>query len=57
LSELKILNKEINFFSYNQFNLISFYEKDHGKRDGSSLVDWVKENLKKNSINIERHKN
>jgi len=53
LSELDKLNKEINFFSYNQFNLISFYEKDHGKRDGSSLVAWVKENLKKNDINIE----
>jgi len=53
LSELKFLNKEISFFSFNRFYLISFYEKDHGNRDGSSLVDWVKENLKKNNINIE----
>ena len=34
LSELDYLNKKINFFSYNKFNLISFYEKDHGNRDG-----------------------
>lgn len=52
LSELEILNNKISFFSHNQFNLISFYEKDHGNRDGSSLVEWVKDNLKKNSINI-----
>ncbi|KRO56772.1 MAG: hypothetical protein ABS01_03055 [Pelagibacteraceae bacterium BACL5 MAG-120705-bin12] len=56
LSELEILNNKISFFSHNQFNLISFYEKDHGNRDGSSLVEWVKENLKKNSINIDNIK-
>ena len=42
LSEIEELDKKINFFSLNKFNLISFYEKDHGARDGSSLVDWVK---------------
>src|SRR6056300_86192 len=56
LSELEILNNKISFFSHNQFNLISFYEKDHGNRDGSSLVEWVKDNLKKNSINIDNIK-
>ena len=37
LSEIKEIDKRISFFSYNKFNLISFYEKDHGQRDGSSL--------------------
>jgi DUF1365 family protein len=37
LSELEILDKKISFFSLNKFNLISFFEKDHGDRDGSSL--------------------
>ena len=37
LSELEILDKKVNFFSFNKFNLISFHEKDHGERDGSSL--------------------
>jgi uncharacterized protein len=56
LSELEILDKQVNFFSYNKFNLISFYDKDHGERDGSSLIDWVYKNLKKNNINIENIK-
>ena len=50
LSELEILDKKVNFFSYNKFNLISFYEKDHGDRDGSSLTSWVKKNLEKYNI-------
>ncbi len=53
LSDLNFLNKNINFFSYNSFNLISFFDKDHGERDGSSLVEWVKKNLEKNNINSE----
>jgi uncharacterized protein len=56
LSELEILNKKVNFFSYNKFNLVSFYDKDHGKRDGSSLIEWVYENLKNNNISIEKIK-
>ena len=51
LSELKILDKNISFFSYNKFNLISFFDKDHGDRDGTSLVEWVKKNLNENKIN------
>jgi len=50
LSELEILEKKVNFFSHNKFNLISFYDKDHGDRDGSSLISWVKKNLEKDNI-------
>ena len=56
LSELENLSKKIKFFSYNKFNLVSFYEKDHGNRDGSSLVSWVKKNLEDNKINSENVK-
>ncbi len=56
LSELKELNNNLNFFSLNKFNLISFYEKDHGERDGSSLLDWVKNNLRSNSISTDNIK-
>ncbi len=56
LSELKELHNKLNFFSLNKFNLISFYEKDHGERDGSSLLDWVKNNLKSNSISTDNIK-
>ena len=51
LSEIDELDKKISFFSYNKFNLISFFDKDHGERNGSSLVEWVKFNLKKTGIN------
>ena len=50
LSEIDELDKKISFFSYNKFNLISFFDKDHGERNGSSLVEWVKFNLKKTGI-------
>ena len=53
LSELETLDKTIKFFSYNKFNLVSFFDKDHGDRDGSSLTNWVKKNLKQNNINCE----
>jgi Uncharacterized conserved protein len=56
LSELNILDKNISFFSYNKFNLISFFDKDHGQRDGTSLVEWVKKNLNKNKIDHENIK-
>ena len=46
LNEINQIVKNIFFFSYNKFNLISFYNKDHGPRDGTSLIDWVKLNLK-----------
>ena len=51
LSDLNNLGKDITFFSYNHFNLISFFDKDHGERDGSSLIEWVKKNLDENDIN------
>ena len=56
LSELSTLDKKINFFSYNRFNLISFFDKDHGERDGTSLIEWVKKNLKENNIDAEEIK-
>ena len=56
LSELNIIDKNINFFSYNKFNLISFFDKDHGDRDGKSLIEWVKKNLKENKIEYENIK-
>ena len=38
-------------FSVNKFNLFSFYEKDHGYRDGSSLEVWANVTLRKAGIN------
>ena len=57
LDEIDKVQKEISFFSYNKFNLISFHNKDHGNRDGKSLKEWVVKklsevNLKKKICNI-----
>ena len=53
LAELDLLNKKLKIFSYNKFNIVSFYDKDHGARDGSSIKSWVIDNLKKNNINTD----
>ena len=52
LNEIEKLEKKINFFSYNKFNILSFYNIDHGPRDGSPLKDWVKKILLESKINI-----
>ena len=50
LDEIVLLDKSIGIFSYNKFNIFSFYDKDHGDRDGGNLKDWVISNLKKFQI-------
>ena len=50
LDEINILDKSIGIFSHNKFNIFSFYDKDHGDRDGGNLKDWVILNLKKFQI-------
>jgi len=53
LSEIKLINKKIPFFSFNKFNILSFFDKDHGERDGSDLGVWVKKKLKEKGIESE----
>jgi len=55
LDEIESLAKSNPLFSYNQFNVFSFYDKDHGDRDGKSLKEWVLNNL--NNLNIEHQIN
>ena len=45
-----MIKKKIKIFSNNSFNILSFYDKDHGPRDGSDLKAWVIDNLKSNHI-------
>ena len=52
LNEIENLDKKIKFFSYNKFNILSFYDSDHGPRDGGPLVNWVKNTLSDAKINI-----
>ena len=52
LRELENLGKKIKFFSYNKFNILSFYDVDHGPRDGTSLVNWVRNTLANAKIDL-----
>ena len=52
LNEVENLERKIKFFSYNKFNILSFYNVDHGPRDGSCLTKWVKKILIKSKIDI-----
>ena len=56
LSEIRLINKKIPFFSYNKFNVLSFFDKDHGERDGSDLGIWVRKKLKEKGITSEETK-
>ena len=56
LSEINLLDKSLKIFSYNKFNIVSFYDADHGARDGTSLNQWVIKNLEDNNISTENIK-
>ncbi|MGJ8620089.1 MAG: DUF1365 domain-containing protein [Methylophilaceae bacterium] len=44
--------KEISI-AYNRFGIQSFYDKDHGPRDGSSLEQWAKRILDEHQIDAD----
>lgn len=48
ITKLDSLKSKI--FSVNKFNIFSFYHKDHGNRDGSSLESWIRNILKEDGI-------
>ena len=56
LDEIDKLDSSINIFSHNKFNIFSFYDKDHGERDGSDLKEWVLKNISKFNIKGEINK-
>jgi DUF1365 family protein len=41
LDALPALDRRLRWFSYNRFNLLSFHDRDHGRRDGTSPRAWV----------------
>ena len=50
IDEINELDEKIPFFSYNKFNILSFFDKDHGYRDGSSIKNWLIHVLQKKNI-------
>ena len=52
LLNIDVLEESIKKFwllSFNKFNFLSFYNTDHGPRDGSSLRTWINTELEKHS--------
>ena len=47
---LKKTKNELSLFSVNKFNLFSFYERDHGFRDGRALRPWIDDKLKRHKM-------
>lgn len=45
LDELPLLDRTLRLFSSNRPNLVTFDERDHGPRDGSSLKAWIERHL------------
>lgn len=41
LDELEEVDRSLRWFSYNRGNLTSFWDRDHGPRDGSPLKPWI----------------
>ena len=53
LDEIDDLTTEIPVFSRNRWNLVSFHDKDHGPRDGSSLRAWFEGHVRDAGVDID----
>ncbi len=52
LDEIDDLTDDIPFFSRNRWNLVSFHDKDHGPRDGSSLRTWFENHVSDAGVDL-----
>lgn len=50
----EIYNKKISQLKINKFSLISFYEKDHGKKDGSDIYKWLVGLLQQEGVSLQK---
>jgi len=50
IDELEGLDQSLRLFSRNRFNLVSFYDRDFGPRDGSDLRAWAESRLKAHGV-------
>ncbi|MGE0252090.1 MAG: DUF1365 domain-containing protein [Dongiaceae bacterium] len=56
LDELPALHQNLRFFSYNKKNIFSFFDKDHGPRDGSSLRAWIEKHCQNIGLDLQGEK-
>ena len=52
LARLDETQRKSPIFSVNRFNLMGFYEKDHGPRDGSRLLPYAQDLLQKAGVDL-----
>jgi len=52
IDELDRLDRGLRFFSVGRFNLFAISRHDHGPEDGTSLRDWVEENLSRAGVEL-----
>ena len=50
IDRLEKLSSESRLFSYNRLNLFSFFDRDHGPRDGTSIRSWAEDLLQKEGV-------
>ncbi|MFT5896604.1 MAG: DUF1365 family protein [bacterium] len=51
LSELSLLSKSLWLFSYNRFNIFSFFDSDFGENNSESLSEYIERKLVAANIN------
>ncbi|MGI9316078.1 MAG: DUF1365 domain-containing protein [bacterium] len=45
LDELDRMHRQLKWFSYNSFNIFSFYDRDHGPGTNEALRPWIEHHL------------
>jgi len=53
LTRLEAATQTSSLFSVNRFNLLSFYERDHGTRDGSPVQDYARDLFTQAGLNLD----
>ena len=52
LDELPTLDNNLMVFGHNRWGVLSFYDSDHGPRDGTRLRSWIDQHLEAAGINL-----
>lgn len=51
IDAIEITAKNFRLFSYNRFNIFSFYDKDHGNRNGTDIRTWINQQFDEVGLN------
>ncbi len=54
LDDLEPLSQKLKYFSFNKWNILSVWNKDHGARDGSDIRSWIERAAKDKNIDVQK---